>query len=180
MLIKGLARLFIIYRKVMRRVKMLILRRAFASVGRNFVFCPDDLFSYETIHIGDDVFIGSGAKFSASESSISIGDKVMFGPGVTIMGGDHNTSVIGRYMSDIKDKRPQDDMPVVIEKDVWVAANAIILKGVTIGRGSIVAAGAIVTKSMPPYSIIGGIPAKVIKPRFESQDLEKHIQMIGE
>ena len=59
------------------------------------------------------------------------------------------------------------DQPVVIEDDVWVGANVTILKGVTIGHGSVVAAGAVVTKSCPPYSIIGGVPAKVLRKRFE-------------
>ena len=59
------------------------------------------------------------------------------------------------------------DQPVVIEEEVWCGANVTILKGVTIGRGSVVAAGAVVTKSCPPYSIIGGVPAKVLRKRFE-------------
>ena len=64
------------------------------------------------------------------------------------------------------EKLPNNDLPVVIEDDVWCGANVTILKGVTIGHGSIVAAGAVVTKSFPPYSIIGGVPAKLIKMRF--------------
>ena len=63
---------------------------------------------------------------------------------------------------------------LVIEDDVWCGANVTILKGVTIGRGSVVAAGAIVTKSFPPYSIIGGVPAKLIKMRFSPEEIERH------
>ena len=66
------------------------------------------------------------------------------------------------------------DQPVVIEDDVWVGANVTILKGVTIGHGSVVAAGAVVTKSCPPYSIIGGVPAKLIKMRFTDDDIKEH------
>ena len=69
---------------------------------------------------------------------------------------------------------PNQDAPVVIEDDVWCGANVTILKGVTIGRGSVVAAGAIVTKSFPPYSIIGGVPAKLIKMRFSPEEIERH------
>jgi acetyltransferase-like isoleucine patch superfamily enzyme len=54
---------------------------------------------------------------------------------------------------------------VKIEDDCWIAANTVILAGVTIGRGSVVAAGSVVTKDVPPYSIVGGVPAKVIKSR---------------
>ena len=172
--------LFCLYlQKIIKRIKIYFYRRLFLKYGRNSNFDPKDLFSYETISVGNDVYIGPGAKFSASKSSIVIGDKVMFGPGVTIMGGDHNTSEVGRYMYDVKEKRPEDDAPVVIETDCWIGANATILKGVTIGRGSIVAAGSVVTRSMPEYSIIGGIPAKVLKPRFSPLDLEKHKSIVG-
>lgn len=58
------------------------------------------------------------------------------------------------------EKLPNNDLPVVIEDDVWCGANVTILKGVTIGHGSVVAAGAVVTKSFPPYSIIGGVPKR--------------------
>ena len=70
------------------------------------------------------------------------------------------------------------DQPVVIEDDVWCGANVTILKGVTIGRGSVVAAGAVVTKSFPPYSIIGGIPAKLLKMRFTEEEIMEHERML--
>lgn len=93
---------------------------------------------------------------------------MIFGPRPTIITGDHRVDVIGKFIMDVSDneKLPNNDLPVVIEDDVWCGANVTILKGVTIGHGSIVAAGAVVTKSFPPYSIIGGVPAKLIKMRF--------------
>jgi acetyltransferase-like isoleucine patch superfamily enzyme len=57
---------------------------------------------------------------------------------------------------------------IVIEDDCWIAANSIILDGVTIGRGSVVAAGAVVSKSVPPYSVVAGVPARIIKSRNNS------------
>lgn len=65
-------------------------------------------------------------------------------------------------------------MDVTIEEDVWFGANIVLLKGVTIGRGSVVAAGAVVNKSCPPYSIIAGVPAKVIKYRFSIEEALEH------
>lgn len=158
---------------------MISLKQRFKRYGAGVVFTPSDIFSYETISIGNDVFIGPGAIFRASESSITIGNKVMFGPRVTIMGGDHNFSHVGRYMFDVKEKAPGDDLPVVIEDDVWVGAGAIILKGVTIGRGAIVAAGAVVNKNVEPYSIVGGVPAKKIARRFSDEQIAEHERILG-
>ena len=69
---------------------------------------------------------------------------------------------------------------VFIESDVWAGTNVTILKGVTIGRGSIIASGAVVTKSVPPYSIVGGVPAKVLKKRFDEETIEKHEKLLAE
>jgi len=178
-MIKGLAKFLLLLSKTYRRGKMLLFRRLFMCVGKNFVFDPGDFFSYQTISVGNDVYIGPGAKFNASNSAITLGNKIMFGPGATIMGGDHNTSVIGSYMYDVKEKLPENDLPVVIEDDVWIGACVTILKGVCIGEGSIIAAGAVVVKSIPSYSIAGGVPAKVIKARFSQSELTKHKQLIG-
>ena len=68
---------------------------------------------------------------------------------------------------------------MIIEEDVWFGANVTILKGVTIGRSSIIAAGAVVTKDVPPYSIVGGVPAKVIKMKWSENDISIHEQFIN-
>lgn len=64
------------------------------------------------------------------------------------------------------------------EDDVWIGANVTILKGVTIGRGSVVATGAVITKSCPPYSIIGSVPAKVLKMRFSVEAMNIHERLL--
>ena len=106
---------------------------------------------------------------------------MIFGPHPTIITGDHRTDIIGKYIIDVtvSEKLQENDAPVVIEDDVWCGANVTILKGVTIGRGSIVAAGAVVTQSFPPYSIIGGVPAKLLKQRFTSQEIEEHERLLN-
>jgi acetyltransferase-like isoleucine patch superfamily enzyme len=174
-LIRLIARGYLLVQKIFRRLKMLLLRNAFYAHGQNFIFDPDGLYSYENIQVGDHCTIGFGSILLASESRIIFGDKVMLGPSVVIIGGNHNTAVVGEYMYDVKEKRPQDDEDVILEDDVWVGSRATILKGVRIGRGAIVAAGALVTKDVLPYSIVGGCPAKQISTRFSSLDiLVKH------
>lgn len=171
---KLLSFLFVLTSKVIKRLLMHVYKSRFKEVGLNVVFDPYDLFSYSTITLGTDVFIGKGAIFSASNSGIHIGSKVMFGPRVTIMGGDHRFDLVGRFMFDVKEKSEGDDLPVYIEDDVWIGTGAIILKGVSVGRGAVIAAGALVTKDVAPYSIVGGVPAKQIGMRFSENEVKAH------
>ena len=88
--------------------------------------------------------------------------------------------MIGKHIIDIGDveKLPNQDLPVRVEDGVWCGANVTILKGVTIGRGSVVAAGAVVTKTFPPYSIIGGVPARFIKFRWTIDEIIEHEKLL--
>ena len=160
--------------RIVRRLQWMILRSRLKQCGRRVFLDPRGIYSYETISIGDDVFVAPGAFFSATVSGIEIGSKVMVGPGVTILGGNHNTSIIGRAMADVREKRPEDDQLVILEDAVWIGTGATILKGVRIGRGSIVAAGAVVTRSVPPYSIVGGVPARLIRRRWDTETILDH------
>ena len=131
-------------------------------------------FTYPHITIGNDVYIGPHALFLCTESQIFIGNKVLFGPRVTIIGGDHRVTDVGRFIDDVLDKQPGDDLDVHIEDDVWIGTNVTLLKGVTVGRGAVVAAGALVVKDVPPYAIVGGVPAKVLKYRFTPEQIRAH------
>lgn len=168
--LKAIAFLIINLRRIGKRALMILLRPAFRKSGRHLIFDPFDPINYENVETGDDVSIGSGATLLATESKIIFGNKVLLGPNVTIVGGNHNTSIVGKFMYDVHEKRVEDDQDVIIEDDVWICSSVIILKGVRVGRGSIVAAGALVNKDIPPYAIVGGIPAKVIGWRFNDLD----------
>lgn len=133
-----------------------------------------DLKGLWNMSIGDGTSIPKGSTFYCTEAPLIIGKKVIFGPNPTIITGDHRIDVVGKYIMDIHEKLPENDAPVIIEDDVWCGANVTILKGVTIGRGSVVAAGAVVTRSCPPYSIIGGIPARILKSRFSIEQILEH------
>lgn len=120
--------------------------------------------------------------FIASECRIGpkveLGKYVMFGPKVAIIGADHRFDKPGTPM--IFSGRPEL-LPTIIEDDVWVGYGATIMAGVRIGRGAIVAAGAVITKDIPPYQIHGGIPAKKICERFlNEEDKLKHDRMLDE
>ncbi len=152
----------------------------FKAHGKNVFFFPmHSSFSYKNIILGNDVYIGPGAILSASRSKIVFANKIILGPNVTMMGGDHNTTEIGKYMYDVKEKLPENDLPIIIEDDVWIGTGAIILKGVRIGEGAIIAAGALVIKDVPSYAIVGGIPAKVLKMRFTEVEIREHKKVLN-
>ncbi len=153
---------------------MLVLRPLFGSHGQGFVFDPDGLYSYRHIFVGDDVSLGFRPVLMAARSEIRIGSHVMFGPEVVIIGGGHNMKVVGRFMTTVTEKSGDEDLGVVIEDDVWIGARALLLRGVRVGRGSIVAAGSVVTKSVPPYSIVGGNPANVVRFRWDVETILAH------
>ena len=90
---------------------------------------------------------------------VSIGSHVNLAQGITVTALNHNFSDTTQRI----DQQGITTRPVVISDDVWIGANAIILPGVTIGQHAVVAAGAVVTKDVPPYSVVGGVPATVLK-----------------
>lgn len=152
-----------------------------AHCGKGVYFRPynSDFRGLNNLSIGDYTSIPKGATFFCTEAPLIIGKKVIFGPKPTIVTGDHRIDVIGKYMRDVYEKLPENDKAVIIEDDVWIGANVVILKGVRIGRGSVVAAGSIVNKSFPPYSIIGGVPAKFIRRRFTDEEIVMHEKKLG-
>lgn len=127
--------------------------------------------TWRNLRIGDDVSINENNLFLNTRAKVIIGNHVMFGPNVTCITGDHRTDISGRVMTSIteSEKLPENDQDIIVKGDNWIGANSTILKGVTIGEGAIVAAGALVTNDVPPYSIVGGGPAKVIKYRFSEK-----------
>jgi acetyltransferase-like isoleucine patch superfamily enzyme len=112
------------------------------------------------IRIGNNSAIGAHS-FLGGQGGISIGDDVIMGPHVKIFSENHNFDDISIPIR----KQAETRKVVVVEDDCWIGAGSTILAGVKIGRGSIVAAGAVVTKNIEPYSIVSGIPAKLLKKR---------------
>lgn len=158
-----------------------LYKAAMKHCGRGVYIRPSssDFKGLWNMSVGDGTSIPKGSVFYCTEAELRIGKKVIFGPHPTIITGDHRIDVVGKYIADSHDKLPENDMAVVIEDDVWTGANVTILKGVTIGRGSVVAAGAVVTKSCPSYSVIGGVPARMLKMRFAPEEIERHEKLLN-
>lgn len=156
------------------------LKKKMKSCGTDVTIDLHPQITPDMLSIGNHVYLGPNTRIISTRAQVKIGSHVMFGPGVTVVTGDHRTDLVGRPMISVTDaeKRPEDDVDVVIGDDVWVGANAVILKGVTIGTGAIVAAGSVVTKSVPPCAVAAGVPAKVVSMRFSDEDAKAHLETI--
>jgi len=128
-----------------------------AVVKEGVRICPCN--QQASVAIGDRTTVGYHTFIFASES-ISIGNDCLIAPFVYIVDSDHG---IERGIP--INQQPNQTAPIVIEDDVWIATGAKILKGVRVHRGAIIAAGAVVNQDVPPYAIVGGMPAKTIGER---------------
>ncbi|MDE1175579.1 MAG: acyltransferase [Edaphobacter sp.] len=111
------------------------------------------------IIIHEGCFIGWGCEFNIL-SRIEIGSSTLIASGAKFIDHDHGTA-LGSTMKE----QPENGAPIVIGSDVWIGANCIVLKGISIGSGAIVAAGSVVTKDVPPLAIVAGVPARVLRYR---------------
>ncbi|WP_337271192.1 acyltransferase [Oryzifoliimicrobium ureilyticus] len=147
-------------------------RRTLAELGEGFqlgltTFVPPQS------RLGRYGYIGKG--FSAP-SPISVGDFCMISTDVSIVGNDHGIDDVDnpirlafRWRHDI----------TIFEADCWIGHGAILRSGITIGRGAVVAAGAVVTKDVKPFSVVGGNPARIIKMRFDEDEQRQHDKIMA-
>lgn len=116
--------------------------------------------------IGAGMVMGSRSSIGAysfvgCSGQLTIGDDVMIGPRLTLIAENHNFADVNESMN----RQGVNNRGIVIGNDIWIGACVTILDGVTIGDHSIIAAGAVVTKDVPPFAIVGGVPARVLKDR---------------
>lgn len=154
-------------------------RKKFGHIAESVVLLPPFSGHVRNIYIYDNVGIGPHAHLSTPNAKIIFKGHTAVAEHLTIHTGNH-ARLVGRFVSDITEKdKPQGyDHDVIIEKDVWIGSNVTILEGVTIGRGATVAAGAVVNKNVPPYCIVGGVPAKPLKFYWSIDQILEHESII--
>jgi acetyltransferase-like isoleucine patch superfamily enzyme len=133
------------------------------TIGKYAIIRPSNIYGGpigEGLTMGDNSNIGP-YNYIGCSGKITIGNNVMLAPRVSIYAENH---VFDHPEILIRDQGVEKK-EVIIEDDCWIAANSILLAGVTIGKGSVVAAGSVVTENVPAYSVVAGIPAKFIKSR---------------
>ena len=160
-------------------------KSAFLTYGKDLhIGTGSILWAPNRIFIGDHVYMGKHVNI---EANCQIGNYCMLANRVGFVGRhDHDYSAVGYPIRFAPWVGSQDtpvqyrEESVILEDDVWVGYGAILMTGVHVGKGSIIAAGSVVTKDVPPYSIVGGNPAKVIKQRFDDPIfIDKHEELIS-
>lgn len=151
-------------------------KKELGGFGENSVVeCPTYIENPQSVFLAENARIRRNVTIINSPTEkVTIKKYSVIAAGVTIITNSHRSTVgIPQFLlgaSHINDKSAD----VVIEEDVWIGANATILAGVTIGRGAIVGANALVTKDVPPYTLVVGSPARVVRKKFFSVDVIKH------
>ncbi len=131
------------------------------NIEKNAYFTPD-------LSIGDNSGVGINCEV---HGPVSIGSDVMMAPEVVIYTSNHKFERMDISMAQ---QGLTENKPVTIGNDVWIGRRAMIMPGVTVGDGSVIGAGAVVTKEVPPYSVVAGVPAKVLKKRVSENNTKKN------
>lgn len=139
-----------------REVRDEICKDLFGAFGKSTVLSPFRCDYGENIYIGDKSFINFNVSM-IDLGKIKIGNRVLIGPGTGLFTAIHPTD------PEIRATGIEKGVDITIEDDVWIGGNATILPGVTIGKGSIIGAGSVVTKDIPKMTIAAGNPAKIIR-----------------
>lgn len=172
---------------VIRRMRDLLLvkvRFRRFSIGEGFhAGLRVRIWARDKVEIGRNFYIG---RDSFIETDVMIGDNVMFGNRVAVVGRyDHHYQLPGVPIRLAPQMRDKDykwkgiGLITTIENDVWVGYGSTVMGGVTIGEGSIIGAGSLVTKDVEPYSIYAGVPARKIRDRFDNPiDLQTHLKLV--
>ena len=140
----------------------------------------ENFFDMDQVEVGNKTYGGINAITCGKEYKLRIGHFCSIATGVCfVLQGEHRIDTISTYpfhVQVMKDMATEalSRGDIIVKDDVWIGENALIMSGVTLGQGCIVAAGAVVTKDVPPYAVVAGVPARVIRYRYE----ERHIQWL--
>ncbi len=167
-----------VLRELIRQIEKRNFKKKWRELNpHNYTVAGDRIFPIENVQVGKysygELLVQS--LYVQDKEKLKIGNFVSIAPGAWfILGNNHQTQTLTTYpiWSRFVAYNPIDATskgPIIVEDEVWIGTNALILSGVTIGKGAIVAAGAVVTKDVPAYSVVGGNPAKVIKYRFKEE-----------
>lgn len=165
--------------RIRRSIKLMIMKKKWRSLNKH---------NYTTLGKGDtidNISVGNKSygeiilyQWGSPKEKLQIGNYVSIANDVRfVLGGNHRYDILStypfkfRYMEEITEA--YSNGPIIVEDDVWIGMNCIILSGIRIGKGAVIAAGSVITRDVPPYSVVGGNPGKIIKYRFTNDIIEE-------
>lgn len=160
---------------ILNIVKKQLLRKAWRKRNPHNGTTLKEGFRFDAVEVGNYTYGALHVLTDDRSSRLKIGHFCSIAPEVIfIPGSDHNCASISTFPFQVKclgasEGEAISKGDIVVEDDVWIGCRATILSGVRIGQGAVVAAGSVVTRDVPPYAIVGGVPAKVIKYRFDAE-----------
>lgn len=164
------------------RVKRYVFNKKWRALNRHNETYPDGMFNINCVTVGIKTYGVIKALTFNETSRLFIGNFCSIAPNVMfIVSADHYVQHISTYPFKVKCLGEKFEAvskgDIIVNDDVWIGYGATILSGVHIGQGAVIAAGAVVVKDIPPYAIVGGVPAKIIKYRFDEKIIEKLIKI---
>lgn len=159
------------------RVRLYISKKKWRNKNKHNNTVARGIIDTQRVSVGNDTYGFIDVFLGNSENKLIIGSYCSIADGVKfLVSGEHRLNTISTYpflfnYCGIDEATSKGD--IIVKDDVWIGTNALILSGVTIGQGAVVAAGAVVTKNVPDYAVVGGNPAKIIKFRFDEIIIQK-------
>lgn len=161
------------------RIKLFLFRKRWKKHNRHNMTNAKNCFNEQKVSVGKGTYGDLDIRHFGDETErLEIGSFCSIAPEcVFLLGGEHSYNKVSTYPFMVKYGYKQNESfskgPVIVSDDVWIGFRSTILSGVTIGKGAVIAAGSVVASDVPPYSIVAGVPARVIKYRFSDEIIEK-------
>lgn len=169
---------------IKNKIKYFVFKNKWRQKNNHNKTVPLNYFPLELVTVGKLSYGPLNIHYWGSKNEkLEIGNFVSIAPGVKfILGGNHEINTFTTFPFKImylRESTPEawTKGKINVKDDVWIGMDAIIMSGITIGQGAIIAAGSVVVKDVPPYSIVGGNPAKVIKYRFSQELIEEMLEI---
>lgn len=168
---------------IKRQIQLNRFKKRWRKTNQKNYTIPTNLFPIQCVRVGDFSYGDLNVVTFSAHHILRVGRFVSIAGNTTfLLDTEHYFNNVSTYPFKVKMLQTQTSESfgkgdIIVDDDVWIGYGTTIMSGVHIGQGAVVAAGAVVTKDVPPYAIVGGVPAKVIKYRFEPEMIEELLQI---
>ncbi len=180
-MIRLLAKIINIFSHINNRLYGFVLKSSFGHCGKNVVLHKPNVCSNPSnMYLYDNTSIMKNWTLLSDTGKFIMKDHCIASTNLVVITGNHNRVVEHTLQDSIANRLADEEKDVVLEEEVWLGTNVTLLPGITIGRGTTVAAGSVVNRDLPPYTLCAGIPAKVKKVYWTEEQIIKHEECVYE